>query len=137
MIYATGSHPLLKSQVQELMKRADDSFCVNSSDEFMISFPVVEGWEPAEMNATLLRLKCVEPHDDPFVGADEEPKVRRAIFWLVRGGGIGRNTPLIFGCGTESVTLNPGDYVVFDDSVDHWVMSEKVWYGAAIQLIEE
>mgnify|MGYP001145119447 CR=1 FL=1 len=136
MIFTTGRLNPSKHHLLEARQKADSTFCVSASDEFMQDFPTVLGWKPAGMTATLLKLKCVEPHDDPFVGGGEEPTVRRAIFWLLRGGGIDYRQPLIFGCGAMSVKMRPGNYVVFDDTITHWVMSEKVWYGAALQLRE-
>jgi len=38
------------------------------------------------------------------------------------------------GCGRATRRIKPGEFVVFNDSTTHWVMSNKTWRGAAIQL---
>lgn len=136
MILASGHLKPEKFQIDEARVKADESFCTSSSAEFMKNFPVFEGWKPANESPILLKLKNVEPHDDPWVGDGREPRARRSIFWLLEGGGqraFGQK--LIFGCGAKHIKMGPGDFVVFNDRIDHWVMSEKIWRGAAIQIV--
>lgn len=135
MILATGHRKPERFQIDEVRVRADSSFCVGSSDQFAQSFPAFDGWENGDTSATLLKLRNVEPHCDEWVGRGSAPRVRRALFWLLEGGGQSAFVQrLIFGCGRQFKTMEPGDFVVFNDSVNHWVMSEKLWRGAAIQL---
>ena len=135
MIHHLGFMPPSRAQLAELRKLADDSFCVTSTLEFMKPcFPAVDGWVNAEDTATLLRLKNVEPHDDPWVSRGAEPKVRRSIFWLMEGGFTYSGEGVFFGCGRATRRIKPGEFVVFNDSTTHWVMSNKTWRGAAIQL---
>ena len=101
-----------------------------------VGFPTFEGFRPADKFALLLRLKNVEPHNDPWVGMGSEPRKRRAIFWLLNGGRSSNRRIVHFGCGGKIVTMRPGDFVVFNDARTHWVMSGRVWYGAAAQLME-
>jgi mannose-6-phosphate isomerase-like protein (cupin superfamily) len=135
MILSSGFLQPQRFQIDEARVKADESFCALSSKTFLNNFPVFPGWENAEESVTLLKLKNVTPHNDVWVSRGSQPRVRRAIFWLLEGGGqssFGQH--LIFGCGRKHVTMKPGDFVVFNDNVDHWVMSEKLWRGAAIQL---
>jgi hypothetical protein len=135
MILATGFLKPERFQVEEARVKADDSFCAAASAAFINNLPSFDGWENAYDTATLLKLRNVEPHSDAWVGRGPEPRVRRAIFWLLEGGGQSAfGLPLIFGCGRKHIKMKPGDFVVFNDSIDHWVMSEKLWRGAAIQL---
>lgn len=136
MIHHIGFMPPTKAQLVELRRWADESFCTNSTKEFMHCFPSFDGWELAEDTATLLRLKNVEPHDDPWVSRGPAPRVRRALFWLMEGGGSYSGEGVFFGCGKAVKRLKPGDFVVFDDSKTHWVMSDRFWRGAAIQLVK-
>jgi hypothetical protein len=137
MILLTGFLRPDRSQIDECRVKADGSFCTGSSKGFMKNFPTFDGWVPAEEFATLLKLRNVEPHDDHFVGRGKEPRVRRAIFWLLEGGGQDiLDQRLIFGCGRQHFKMKPGDFVVFNDKIDHWVMSQQMWRGAAVQLVK-
>lgn len=133
MILACGNLTPLKQQLKELRVNADGSFVIPSSHEFAAYFPIFRGFEQAN-NPLLLKLKNCEPHDDPWVGKGEEPNVRRSIFWL-----MDNSNYCFFGCGEKHIKMHSGDFVVFDDSVVHWVMAEKQWRGASVQLqlIEE
>lgn len=135
MIHHTGFMSPTKAQLVELRRLADDSFCTNSTEGFMLpSFPSFDGWELAEDTATLLRLKNVEPHVDPWVPFGPSPKVRRALFWLMEGGRVNGTSGVFFGCGRAVKQLEPGDFVIFNDATTHWVMSDRPWRGAAVQL---
>lgn len=134
MILYRGFQEPSKIQLMEAKSEADASFCAASSEAFMSVFPQFQGWQSAEKTATLLKLKNVEPHDDPWVSRGGQPKVRRAIFWLMEGGWACSGAGVVFGCGRATVRLVPGDFVVFNDSTTHWVMSNRQWLGASIQL---
>ena len=134
MIHHKGILVPTKAQLADIRKEADDSFCQNSSLGFMQPFPVFDGWQLAEDKATLLALKNVEPHDDPWVSRGAEPKVRRALFWLLAGGITYNGEGVVFGCGRATTRLRPGEFVIFNDKTPHWVMSNRKWFGAAIQL---
>ena len=135
MILETGYLAPTLEQLKHLRKNADESFCATSSENFVKArFPSTVGWINAEDTATLLRLKNVEPHDDPWVSRGSEPKVRRAIFWLMDGGRSYSGEGVFFGCGRGVTRLKPGQFVVFNDKITHWVMSDRIWRGAAIQL---
>jgi mannose-6-phosphate isomerase-like protein (cupin superfamily) len=135
MIFATGRLKPERFQLEEARKNADGSFCVNYSEQFGTHFPVFEGFTPAD-SGILLKLKNVEPHEDPWVSRQKEPRARRSIFWLLEGGGqAGYGSCIHFGCGAKIIKMFPGDFVIFNDSKTHWVMSEKQWRGAAVQLV--
>lgn len=128
MIYTTGHLTPQRHQIDEARVKADDSFCVGFSEEFEKFFPTFDGFMPDD-TGILLKMKNVEPHEDDWVGGNV-PKTRRALFWLLEGGG----QKLVFGCGAKHIKMGPGDFVVFDDRKTHWVMSEKLWRAAAAQL---
>lgn len=134
MIYLHGRLLPTAEQVAHARKWADGSFCVSSDLGFMSNFPSFDGWKSAEERATLLCLKNVEPHEDPWVGMSKPPRVRRAIFWLLQGGFAHDDKVIHFGCGGKFAKMRAGDFVVFDDSKTHWVMSDRKWRGAAVQL---
>lgn len=135
MILETGFLRPTREQIQHLRKNADESFCATSSENFVrAGFPLTYGWINAESTVTLLKLKNVEPHDDPWVSRGAEPRARRSIFWLMEGGQTHSGEGIFFGCGRTSMRLKPGEFVVFNDKITHWVMSNRIWRGAAIQL---
>ena len=134
MILTTGRLQPKTFQLDEARDRGDDSFCTCSSNAFMDNFPSFEGWEAGDTEPILLKLKNVEPHSDVWVGKGSEPRTRRAIFWLLQGGETYSGQGIFFGCGRKHIRMRHGDFVVFNDSISHWVMSNTKWYGAAIQL---
>lgn len=133
MILVTGHLKPERFQIDEARVKADDSFVQCSSEEFMSNFPQFERFTAANDVPILLEMRNVEPHSDDWVGNGNVPRTRRAIFWLLEGGGQ-NGEGLVFGCGAKHIRMEPGDFVIFNDAVDHWVMSEKLWRGAAVQL---
>lgn len=113
----------------------------------MSNFPEYEGWHRGTNTCILLRLKNVRPHVDDWCGVDVKgrgakhgcPTKRRALFWLL--GFSSKDTyvsdnSIVVGCAADSLVVKPGDYVVLDDSQFHWVMSDRRWIGAAVQLYQ-
>jgi len=142
MIYGTGNLMPHSLQLAHARKFADDSFCVSVDDEFNnLPIPKIEGLENSG-SGILLRLKNVEPHDDPWVENSSAPRARRALFWMLdvstRAGGSSldrtRLSSIWFGCGGQQVELKVGDWVLFNDAKKHWVMSDHIWRGASWQL---
>lgn len=143
MIHDKGFLSITEAQRAEIMKNADESFCVRSSKGFNELKPKIDGWEYAG-DAVLLRLRNVEPHDDPWVSDGPDPRYRRALFWLMGESkrlktGQARFNQLRcdgiwFGCGKDQIKLKPGEWVLFDDSKKHWVMSDYIWRGASWQM---
>ncbi len=148
MIFKSGKLMPTAEQVHHARRLADESFCVVANRDFMANFPIVDGWEVGTETPILIRLRNCEPHSDPWVGrfnskptlgwdaVQQEPIERRAVFWVIDTGPKSRfGTNMFFGCGADTIRLTAGDYVVFDDRITHWVMSDRVWRGAAIQLL--
>lgn len=156
MILFQGHHEPTKAQLADARRWADDSFCASAPLSFMENFPATfpnsNEWGFGTETPILLKLKNVEPHDDPWVGSNLDgydfdnppvgwdkfgaPMERLAIFWVLSIATHSRHVnPIIhLGCGADVAKLKVGDFVVFDDQVTHWVMSDKTWHGAAIQL---
>ena len=142
MIFETGHFDPSLEQVAHALKHSDDSFCVQSSEGFNKSIPNTGEWKIVN-KGILLRLRNVEPHDDPWVSDGSNPQVRRALFWLIHVSG--RNVQrrfynqtkvddVWFGCGKSQIKMKVGDWALFDDSKKHWVMSDHIWRGASWQL---
>ncbi len=142
MIFSKGRLVPSREQLEELHKQADESFCARSTQQFNqpATIPRLDGHVYCG-DAVLLRLRNVEPHDDPWVSEGKDPRVRRAIFWLMSGN-KSKDTrynqlkcdSVWFGCGPKQTRMEVGDWVLFDDSKKHWVMSDHIWRGASWQL---
>lgn len=142
MIFKTGNFAPSLEQIKHANKHCDDSFCASSNDSFNRSIPNTGEWKIAG-KGILLRLRNVEPHDDPWVSNGSDPSVRRALFWLIHANGKAGQRKFFnqtklndvwFGCGKSQVKMKVGDWALFDDSKKHWVMSDHIWRGASWQL---
>lgn len=80
----------------------------------------------------LTNLVYVEPHTDGSVG---ELTTDVALFGLLAGG---KNLKLMVrqkdGIYWQSFWMYTGDWIMFNDSDEHLVMSDTKWTGMAIQL---
>jgi hypothetical protein len=128
VIYLRGYHRPLKSQVEEAQKYGDDEFTTLASKDFTSNLPKIEDREP-DQNAILLKLRHVEPHDDPWVSNGEEPTQpdRRAVFWLLKG-------DLHLQVANSYWHMHAGDFAVFNDALVHSVVATRQWLGSAWQL---
>lgn len=142
MICGTGNLMPHRLQLAHARKFADDSFCTSITDEFNnLPIPKIEGFENSG-SGVLLRLRNVEPHEDPWVENSSAPRARRALFWLMetsplqRGSGFSQTRlgGVWFGCGDKQIKMQAGDWVLFNDAKKHWVMSDHIWRGASWQL---
>jgi len=135
MIYETSFHQPTKEQVRLIKLNSDDSFCMNVDADF--NPPAIAGFTFCRHEMTGLAMKCVEPHEDPWVGSHEEgdtgngPPGRRAAFWLIA---TQRYHDPILQVGTMSARMKSGTLVIFDDRILHSVISMKKWWGLAYQL---
>jgi len=50
------------------------------------------------------------------------------MFWLLRGN-------LWIQAGADAQEMSSGDWVLFDDTVNHCVVAEKQWVGIAVQYV--
>lgn len=141
MIFETGHLMPTLEQIAHVKRVADDSFCSNTCEAFNARNPIPKEYIIASPGIAL-RLRNVEPHEDPFVGDDPEPRARRALFWLIdapksRSMKKFDQTTLNdvwFGCGADLHRMKVGDWVLFNDAKKHFVMSDRIWRGAAWQL---
>ncbi len=128
MIYSSGNLAPTKTELQESIKRGDESFSTRPLFAFGLDLPEWEGRKIDFNSFMLLKCKNVEPHIDCYVADGEGGQKRIAIFWLTKGN-------LHLQCGNESKRMKSGDYVIFDDSKMHCVVADKQWYGAAAQYL--
>jgi hypothetical protein len=148
MIYESGHHAPTRQQIAHVRDQADESFCQTPSGTFDFNIPCPAGFSFDRSTVTLLTLKNVEPHDDPWVGAtphwqrgSEEPPPgwtydgpveRRAMFWVVD---LPKFHDMFLQVGLVAKRMRAGDWVMFDDRILHCVLSSRKWYGCAYQLM--
>lgn len=123
-------------QVETAWRRGDNSFTRPTDERFDADRPIPWGaggrlWTSyPHQHGALLKMKCVEPHQDPWIGADADYCGEQlSMFWLLRAGGDVWFSVV----GHEPVKMTPGHFVLFDDSVTHHVMSERLWAGVSWQ----
>jgi hypothetical protein len=130
-----GHHEPLRRQINYLKRHADDSFCAHLDlvryPSFMDNVPSLsEGLYFDDTAPMLLKLRNVEPHIDTWVGNHPIPTERLALFWL-----LWIKHWCYFGVeGSKATCLKSGDFVVFDDSKEHYLMSSTQWVGVSWQL---
>ena len=130
MIFETGTQHPTPAQRRMVREIADDSFTTTLPQDFG-SVPCGGAWRHDATTGIALRMRCVEPHQDDWVGAGKKPRRYAAVFWLVD---MPKFEDLILQVGTVSHSMRPGDFVVFKDSVLHSVFAKRVWRGCAYQV---
>ena len=130
MIFETGTHHPTAAQRRILREIADNTFTTSLPTNFG-SVPCGNAWKYESETGIALRMRCVEPHQDDWVGAGKKPRRYAAVFWLVE---MPNFEDLILQVGTVVCRMRPGDFVVFKDSVLHSVFARRVWRGCAYQV---
>lgn len=130
MIFETGTQQPTPAQRRMVREFADDSFTTKLPSDFG-PLPCGLGWRPDITTSVALRMRCVEPHTDEWVGTGKYPRRYAAVFWVVD---LPRFEELFLQVGTEAKRMRVGDFVVFKDSVLHSVISRRVWRGCAYQV---
>lgn len=130
MIFETGTQHPTPAQRRMVRDIAEDSFTATLPQDFG-SVPCGSKWRHDATTGIVLRMRCVEPHTDDWVGAGKYPRRYAAVFWVVD---LPRCEELFLQVGTEAKRLRAGDFVVFKDSVLHSVISKRVWRGCAYQV---
>ena len=78
-----------------------------------------------------LRMKCVDPHTDDWVGNGNKPRRYMAAFWVLDVSGF---NDLWIQVGNAAERMYVGDFVIFKDSVMHSVVAKNTWRGVAYQM---
>jgi hypothetical protein len=130
MIFETGTQRPTTKQKRIVREIADSSFTALLPIDFG-NLPVGTGWRYSYGNAIAIKMRCVDPHRDDFVGIGQAPRKYAAVFWLTS---ILKYERIAVQVGTKSITMGEGDFMVFDDRVLHCVCSDLVWRGCAYQV---
>jgi hypothetical protein len=129
MIFESGTQHPTAAQRRMVRDLADDSFTTTLPRDFG-PVPCGSAWKPDLTTSVALRMRCVEPHQDDWVGAGR-PRRHAAVFWLVDAP---KFEDLILHVGTVAKRMRTGDFVLFNDSVMHSVFAKRVWRGCAYQV---
>lgn len=111
----------------------DSLFTSPFNDKDYEYLPKFDNYEYSINSAILLTdLVYVEPHKDGSVGNLE---THLSIFSLLSGG---KNMKLLLKHkdSWKTFNMNVGDWVVFNDRIEHMVLAETKWSGIAIQVKE-
>ena len=130
MIFEAGTQTPTPAQRRMVREIADDSFTTTLPQHFG-SVPCGSKWQHDATTGIALRMRCVEPHQDDWVGAGKYQRRYAAVFWLLD---MPKFEDLILQVGTVAQRMRPGDFVVFKDSVLHSVFAKRVWRGCAYQV---
>ena len=130
MIYEIGNQQPTAKQQRIALAIADDSFCTTLPHDFGI-VPCGSKWTHDRTTGIAIKMKCVEPHKDDWVGSGKRPRRYAAIFWLVD---VHDYINVIVQVGTESHRMVGGDFLVFDDRVLHSVFAHRLWRGISYQV---
>ena len=131
MIYLTGNMRPTPRQKRIVRQIADDSFTRQVPADFGPVPSTSENWVPDLSSMVALRLKCVDPHVDDWVGEGGCPDKHLAAFWVIQMPGI---SELILQVGNAAHRMCEGSFIVFDDSVMHSVHAKQYWRGVAYQM---
>ena len=130
MIYEIGNQQPTAKQKRITLAIADASFCTTLPNDFGM-VPCGRAWMHDRTTCTAIKMKCVEPHKDDWVGSGRRPRRYAAFFWLVD---VRDYESVIVQVGTEAHRMVGGDFLVFDDRVLHSVFARRVWRGIAYQV---
>ena len=135
MLIASGNLKPSKEQIARIKGLATNDFTrIVSAEFFQPTLDMMlygEKHTEFESNATLVKGKNISPHTDPWCGKYPEPIERRNLFWLAK---YPRDRYLEFYYGNDSCRMTGGDWVIFDDSIVHSLISKYTWYGMILEL---
>jgi hypothetical protein len=131
MIYLTGNMRPTPRQRRIVRQIADDSFTRQVPADFGPIPCASDSWVPDLSSMVALRMKCVDPHTDDWVGEGNKPRRYIAVFWVIQMPGI---SELILQVGSAAQRMYVGDFIAFDDSVMHSVHAKQYWRGVAYQM---
>ena len=104
-----------------------DSLDANAPDEFYVDGPLLPGSERVEDGSLISVTGNISPHTDTWLGRGN-PRKQRSLFWLIKGA-VQMKVD-----GYKHVEMRAGDFVVFDHRMEHLVMADGAWLGAAWQI---
>ena len=125
----TETHTPSRHHIVLAAKFGNDFLDAPAPEEFFNGSPQVTKYERAE-SGILIKIKgCVKPHTDNWMVAHGRiPKTQRSLFWVLKG------TPIFKVDGFEAIGMRPGDFVIFDHRIEHMVLADGSWMGAAWQM---
>lgn len=118
-----------------LARRGDSSFQVAAREQdFAVGGSPIHrlNLQAGEFGTLMASDGPILSHTDEYVGYRGEPvpgEDELTLFWLTEAA-----RPATLTCGSQSVFMAPGDFVLFSHAVSHALLCKGQWYGIAWQL---
>ena len=130
MIIQTGRMEPTPAQRRMIQEHGDDQFMGRLPSDFGM-VPMFDGWTPDLESMIAIKMRCVCPHKDGWVGSNPAPRRYLSVFWLTKAL-IG--TDFHLHVRNEQIKMTAGQWVLFNDRLMHSVFAERLWHGVAYQM---
>lgn len=130
MIIQTGYMQPTAAQRRMIRIFGDDQFMGKLPSNFG-PVPMFDGWAPDLESMIAIKMRCVGPHKDGWVGSNPAPRRYLSVFWLTKEL-IG--TDFRLHVRNEQIRMTAGQWVLFNDGLMHSVFAERLWHGVAYQM---
>ena len=130
MIIQTGYMQPTAAQRRMIREYGDAQFMGHMPPGFG-PVPAFEGWTPDMESMIAIKMCCVGPHKDGWVGSNPAPRRYLSVFWLTKAL-IG--TDFRLHVRNEQIKMTAGQWVLFNDGLMHSVYAERLWHGVAYQM---
>ena len=130
MIIQTGYMQPTAAQRRMIQEYGDAQFMGHMPPGFG-PVPMFDGWTPDMESMIAIKMRCVCPHKDGWVGSNPAPHRYLSVFWLTKAP-IG--TDFRLHVRNEQIRMTAGQWVLFNDNLMHSVYAERLWHGVAYQM---
>ena len=130
MIIQTGHMEPTPAQRRMIREHGDDQFMGRLPADFG-RVPMFEGWAPDAESMVAMKMRCVGPHKDGWVGSHPDPRRYLSVFGLTKAP-IG--TDFHLHVRNEQIRMTAGQWVLFNDRLMHSVVAHRLWHGVAYQM---
>ena len=130
MIIQTGYMQPTAAQRRMIREHGNGDFTGQLPPDFG-PVPMFDGWTPDLESMVPIKLRCVGPHKDGWVGSNPAPRRYLSVFWLTKAP-IG--TDFRLHVRNEQIRMTADQWVLFNDGLMHSVFAERLWHGVAYQM---
>ena len=130
MIIQTGYMQPTAAQRRMIRERGNGDFTGQLPPDFG-PVPTFDGWTPDLESMVPIKMRCVGPHKDGWVGSNPAPRRYLSVFWLTE---VPIGTDFHLQVRNEQIRMTAGQWVLFNDGLMHSVFAERLWHGVAYQM---